>query len=210
MSYDGLLPRALPNFRLPRLAATQRGLVIGMGGGCDVLAAQAVAQAWQRAAEPGAVVIFANCVSPREMPGHEQLAPHLWRCPAEVIPLEPGDQAYGSTRLEQSLERGAEGLVAALPTEGAPMRKAHDAPACSGRSPLLFVVPCDGKSKLTVEEVTSANTAAVTSSLATLRLDAILAVDLGGDSTSKATPSAAAIGRCSTRCGRASCRAHIW
>ena len=59
--YDGLLPRALPTFSLPVLKSTERGLVIGMGGGCDVLGALAVAQAWQQVSEPGATIIFGNC-----------------------------------------------------------------------------------------------------------------------------------------------------
>ncbi|EOD39466.1 hypothetical protein EMIHUDRAFT_199930 [Emiliania huxleyi CCMP1516] len=155
--YDGLLPRALSIFELPSLRSGQRGIVIGMGGGCDVLGALAFAQAWE-ARSPGATVLFANCVSPRPMPSHEQLAPHLWRCPPNVVPLAAGDGCYGSTRLEQSLPRGAEG------------------------SPFLLVVPEDGKGPSSVEEVTRANTGAITSSLARLRVDAILAVDLGGDS----------------------------
>ena len=111
--YDGLLPRALSIFELPSLRSGQRGIVIGMGGGCDVLGALAFAQAWE-ARSPGGTVLFANCVSPRPMPSHEQLAPHLWRCPPNVVPLAAGDGCYGSTRLEQSLPRGAEGVASGV------------------------------------------------------------------------------------------------
>lgn len=157
--YDALLPRALPAFVLPVLKSGQRALVIGMGGGCDVIAAFALAQNWKASAPHGATVMYSTCVSPRPMPvGHEQLASHLWRCPMEVVPLVPGDEAYGSTRIEQSLPRGPEG------------------------SPLLFVVPRDGKSGGTVEEITAANSAAIGESLARLRVDTVLAVDFGGDS----------------------------
>ena len=134
--YDGLLPRALPTFSLPVLKSTERGLVIGMGGGCDVLGALAVAQAWQQVSEPGATIIFGNCVSPRPMPeDFVQLGPHLWRCPAEVVPLQPADGAYGSARIEQSLPRGAEG------------------------SPLLFIIPRNGKGSPppALADVTAAN-----------------------------------------------------
>ena len=159
--YDGLLPRALPTFSLPVLKATERGLVIGMGGGCDVMGALAVAQAWQQVSEPGATIIFGNCVSPRPMPDNfVQLGPHLWRCPAEVVPLQPADGAYGSARIEQSLPRGAEG------------------------SPLLFVIPRNGKGRPppALADVTAANSAALATALAEVRPDRVVGVDLGGDS----------------------------
>uniref|UniRef100_A0A6V2MKT9 Uncharacterized protein n=1 Tax=Emiliania huxleyi TaxID=2903 RepID=A0A6V2MKT9_EMIHU len=149
-----------------------------MGGGCDVLGALAFAQAWE-ARSPGATVLFANCVSPRPMPSHEQLAPHLWRCPPNVVPLAAGDGCYGSTRLEQSLPRGAEGVASGSPGR---LASCHRPPCRPAGSPFLLVVPEDGKGPSSVEEVTRANTGAITSSLARLRVDAILAVDLGGDS----------------------------
>ena len=158
---DGLLPRSLPAFALPALAAGQRGLVLGMGGGCDVIGALAVAELWQQSSDPGATVLFGNCVSPRSMASDfTQLGPHLWRCPPEVVPLQAGDNAWGSTRLEQSLPRGAEG------------------------SPFLLVVPRDGKGDPppVVADVTAANSASLAASLAALRLDRVVGIDLGGDS----------------------------
>ena len=162
--YDGLLPRALSIFELPSLRSGQRGIVIGMGGGCDVLGALAFAQAWE-ARSPGATVLFANCVSPRPMPSHEQLAPHLWRCPPNVVPLAAGDGCYGSTRLEQSLPRGAEGVASGSPGR---LASCHRTPCRPAGSPFLLVVPEDGKGPSSVEEVTRANTGAITSSLARL------------------------------------------
>lgn len=47
---------------------------------------------------------------------------------------------------------------------------------------LLLVVPKDGTSGLSLDEVTSANTAAMCESLKALKVDQIIAVDLGGDS----------------------------
>mmetsp|Transcript_35519 Transcript_35519/g.82942 ORF Transcript_35519/g.82942 Transcript_35519/m.82942 type:complete len:311 (-) Transcript_35519:187-1119(-) len=154
----GLLPRVLPAFRLPRLEASSRALVLGMGGGCDVFAAAAFAELWQTE-NPRSVVLFGTCTGTRPMPeDHTPMSAHLIRLPPKVAPLEPADEGYGSTRLECSVPRGAEG------------------------SPLIFVVPRTGKDEGTVEQITAYNTAAMLESLERLRLDQVLAVDLGGDS----------------------------
>lgn len=160
-TYDGLLPRALPRFMFPPLSATSRAIVIGMGGGCDVFAAGVMCKLWksQPSTESGATVLFANCVGPRPLPeDHEPLTPHLYRLPCEPVPLVPGDEAYGSTRLELSMDRGDEG------------------------SPYLLVVPKDGKSGLTLNEVYAANSAALAEALRHLGIEFAVAVDLGGDS----------------------------
>ena len=155
--YDGLLPRELPHFTLPSLESPCRGLVLGMGGGCDVFAAFALARAW--AGGVSGEVLYGNCISPRPLPnGHTLITPHLVRCPPDIVALTPGDEAYGSTRLEESLPRGPDG------------------------SPLLFVVPSKGGGDATVEEVTRENSAAMGTALTALNLDVILAVDCGGDS----------------------------
>ena len=131
---------------------------MGMGGGCDVFAACSFAHQWS-AENPGATVLFANCVGPRPLPDdHTALTPHLYRLPAETVPLSAGDEAYGSTRLEQSVPRGMEG------------------------SPFLVTVPRSGKDDGTVEELSSANTAAIGGALTALHVDQVLAIDLGGDS----------------------------
>ena len=103
--YAGLLPRELPVFSLPPLGAQRRGFVLGMGGGCDVFAAFAVARLW--AASEIGDVLYGNCIGARPLPqDHESVTPHLFRCPPEPVALVPGDEAYGSTRLECSLPRG--------------------------------------------------------------------------------------------------------
>ena len=159
-NYAGLLPRSIPRFQLPTLGDSSRALVLGMGGGCDVFAAAAVASIWA-AESPSAAVFFGNCIGDRRLPDdHACIAPHLHRVPALVKPLEAGDEAYGSTRLEQSVPRGADG------------------------SPFLFVLPKDGRDASSIEEMSALNTAALSGALAALRVDQVLAVDLGGDSLS--------------------------
>ena len=155
--YDGLLPRAMPTFAMPSLASPRRGLVLGMGGGCDVFAAYAIAQAW--AAQEKSEVLYANCIGARKLPDdHVPITPHLYRLAPAAVPLEPGDEAYGSTRLENSVPRGPDG------------------------SPLLFIVPRKGSDGAILEEVTAENKEAICGAISALRLDYIIAVDLGGDS----------------------------
>jgi len=157
--YDGLLPRGLPRFAFPALCPSSRALVLGMGGGCDVFAASALARLWATGAPEGARVAFATCIGARPLPpDHEPLAECLFRLPPEVVPLEPGDEAYGTTRLELSVPRGDDG------------------------SPLLFIVPKDGKSGIPLEDVTTTNSAAIGEALRTLGTTSVVAVDLGGDS----------------------------
>lgn len=155
-----LAPRALPNYEMPKLQAGQRAIVIGMGGGCDVFAAVAMANMWQSQCESGALVLSANCIGPRPLPDdHEPVTSSLYKLPADPVPLQPGDEAYGSTRLELSVSpRGAEG------------------------SPYLIQIPTDGKSGQPLEEVTKTNSAAVMEALQALRVDLVVAVDCGGDS----------------------------
>jgi len=155
--YDGLLPRAMPTFAMPSLASPRRGLVLGMGGGCDVFAAYAIAQAW--AAQEKSEVLYANCIGARKLPDdHVPITPHLYRLAPAAVPLEPGDEAYGSTRLENSVPRGPDG------------------------SPLLFIVPRKGGDGAVLEEVTAENEEAICGAISALRLNYIIAVDLGGDS----------------------------
>ena len=163
--YDGLLPRGMPNFELPKLEPTSRAIVIGMGGGCDVFAATALGRLWQSQSPDGATVLFANCIGDRALPDdHEPVAPGLFKIPTNPVPLVPGDEAYGTTRIECSVEpRGPEG------------------------APFLIVVPKDGKSGLSLEEVTKANCDAVSSALTALRVEQVIAVDMGGDSLTGGT-----------------------
>ena len=155
---DGLLPRPMEAYRPIPIPPSSRAIVIGMGGGCDCFAAAAIAKLLQ-AESSGATVLFANCIGPRPLPqDHTVITPSLFRVPEKAVALEPGDEAYGSTRLECSISRGPEG------------------------SPYLIQVPKDGKSGLSIEEVTRANAAAIGGALSVLKVDQVVAVDLGGDS----------------------------
>ncbi|KAL3908407.1 MAG: hypothetical protein SGPRY_009809, partial [Prymnesium sp.] len=146
-------------YQLSALLGGERGLVLGMGGGCDVLAALSLSLAWRRLSHPSATVVYATCISPRPLPdGCEEVAPGLYRLPSETVPLSPGDDAYGSVRLELSLPRGEEG------------------------SPFLLVVPHDSSEDGDIEELSAVNAQAIHASLLALQVDRVLAVDLGGDS----------------------------
>ena len=108
--------------------------------------------------------MFANSIGKRSLSkAHKQLAPNLYAVPPDLVPLKPGQEAYGTTLLEQSVPRGPEG------------------------SPLLFVVPhggVRGGDQVTEDDVarlTAANSAAVHEALRALRVSEVLAVDCGGD-----------------------------
>lgn len=136
------------------LSQRKRVLVLGMGGGCDVFAAYAVAlQIGNKF--PSATVLYGNCISPRNLDGHQQLAAHLFAVPAgDPVVLEDKGY-YGTTMLEQSLPRGPEG------------------------SPLLFVVP---KKTGKIEEVSRENQQSLLQSLQKVAPDFVIGVDNGGDS----------------------------
>jgi len=112
MLFDGLLPRVLPAYAPPALRPGERGLVLGMGGGCDVFAAWAVAREWQAAAGSAGEVLFGNACAPRhvgrtkaERPeaALEEILPNLYRSGAVLPLILPGDGAYGTLKLELSL-----------------------------------------------------------------------------------------------------------
>lgn len=149
---------SVKNFELEKVLSGEnikRILTIGMGGGCDVFAAYGLASHLAKTAREDQTILYANCVGPRSLEGHESVTEFLYRVPAEVKPLEPGTEAYGTTILEQSCPRGPEG------------------------SPFIFVVPA---SKGEVDQVTQQNEAALGPAIQSLNLDLVLAVDCGGDS----------------------------
>ena len=149
-------------YSLPPLGPSKRALVLGMGGGCDVFAAFAIAQLWseQESCHESAVVLYGNAVSPvldtMQNNDHPILLPNvLYSCETDVKPLRQGDGGYGTTALEQSVPRGPEG------------------------SPLLVVVP---RKSGALEEVSAVNCDSIHAALRRLKVDAIVCVDCGGDS----------------------------
>ena len=175
---DNLLPRELPGYEPPLLKTLERALVIGMGGGCDVFAAWALAQHWQQRTGRAGIVLYGSVCSPRHvyktMPdpvaaGCMHLAANLWQAPADETPLKVGDNAYGSVRLELSVPRGP------------------------GGSPFIFAVPHGDPSKddmmgMSLEQAEAANNKSLHASLAALGpLVHIIAIDCGGDSLTGGT-----------------------
>ena len=165
---DGLLPCPQATWHWPTTNAGERVLVIGMGGGCDVFAAMAVARQLEAKAKAGSTILFGSAIGTRAI-GHdlEHVALHLWSCLDTVRALEREEEAYGSTLLEQSCPRGAEG------------------------SPYILMLPgSSAKSSITGdddvgeagESAMRANIAAVHDALDTLRITSLVAVDTGGDS----------------------------
>jgi len=122
---DGLLRASLPPYHYPPLSRGERGLVIGMGGGCDVFASWALAQEWAEA-QPEGEVLYAAASSERyvaktktELPDSHitHLVEGAYSLGGERVPLQPGDDAYGTVKLELSVPRGPHGspLVFCMP-----------------------------------------------------------------------------------------------
>lgn len=139
-------------WRWPSLAG-KRVLVLGMGGGCDVFSAYALAQSL--ATDPlhsGSHIVYGTSQS-RVIEGKDRLvpvSPRIYRCAPGSVPepLSPtNDGYYGSSGLALSLPRGPDGC------------------------PLVFVVDKQGRDKALLQQ-----------EAASLRFDVIVGVDTGGDS----------------------------
>eukprot|EP00754_Rhynchopus_humris_P001886 Rhum_TRINITY_DN11070_c0_g2::Rhum_TRINITY_DN11070_c0_g2_i1::g.42195::m.42195 len=150
----------------PRLAG-RRILVLGMGGGCDVFAAYAVAKMLEEeAAGDGgapAAVAYGACTGPRPM-GPDAVdvggRGELFRfAGASATPLEPGARGYGQVLLERSVPRCAR----------------------TG-SPLVVVVGKGGGEGDTVASVTAANGAVLRRAVEEAGAELVVGVDCGGDS----------------------------
>jgi Protein of unknown function (DUF1152) len=84
----------------------KRVLVVGIGGGCDIISAYAVAHLLKEA-EAGTIV-YADTKRFCE----DELEPvqsRVFRVPARIRPLRPGCEAHGTTLIEQSIPRGPDG-----------------------------------------------------------------------------------------------------
>jgi len=158
-------------------------LVLGMGGGCDVVVACALAEMMCDTAvlAEGTEIHFGNCVSPREMDDHPKVSPHIYGVPQHDRTLEAGTNTYGTTLTEQSLPAGP----FVCRRNGAAGAEADGGAGSGGGggdglvSPILCIVPSKSGS---VEEVTRANSEALVPELQALGFDWVLGVDAGGDS----------------------------
>jgi hypothetical protein len=93
----------------------RRVLVAGVGGGCDIISAYAVAQTLK--GQKPALLIYAN--TKRGVDNTlEQIAPNVSRVPKQVVELTSElAQEYGKTWIDQSVPRGDDGcpLIFSLP-----------------------------------------------------------------------------------------------
>ena len=148
------------NLYLPEKAGS-RILVLGTGGGCDILSAQAICEALQLR-RPDLVFLLGNTISPRKgMSKCTTLDVKSGQllCVNHHQPLEPENTGYyGTLRLEQSVFDVDQPL----------------------RGPYLFVVPHQTKGK--VEDILQAFGQYVTEALSHLQVDMVISVDNGGDS----------------------------
>ncbi len=105
-------------FSFPNLAG-RRILVVGTGGGCDIISAYALAQSL-RPHQP-ALLIYANTKRHVELT-LEAVTPHVFRVPPQRIELDREKSGeHGRTWIDQSMPRGDDGcpLVFRLPTTSA-------------------------------------------------------------------------------------------
>ncbi len=84
----------------------RKALFLGLGGGCDVISAFAVARLLP--AEAGREVVYGN-TKKREEAGLEALSPHVFRLAGPVVPVAAGQPTHGKTVIDRSVPRGPGG-----------------------------------------------------------------------------------------------------
>jgi len=131
-------------------------LVVGLGGGCDVISAYCMAK-YIKEFSPKKV-LYGNTIGPRTIPDAQELYPNVFSFSTPPIPLDTScvQPYWGTVRIEQSLPQDGEG------------------------SPFLFVVPHrEGGS---IHEITQRNKHALKHIVEMEKWDLIIGVDAGGDS----------------------------
>ncbi len=95
----------------------KRVLIVGVGGGSDIISAYALAE-MLGSREP-AKFIYAN-VKSRIRENLQHRSAHIYELPAERITLMPGMHTHGTTLIDQSMPRGTDScpLILQLPGEG--------------------------------------------------------------------------------------------
>lgn len=156
--------RSIPHYDFTDLCAgstklLKRILVLGMGGGCDVFAAYALARLITHL-QGNSTVLFGNTKvigkKQHALLWFTQLSDCLWSAPEEVVPIV-SNNTHGTCDLELGCPRGPEG------------------------SPLVFVLP--GRSK-DLQQHTAENVDTIVPAIASLHVDLVIGVDCGGDSIS--------------------------
>jgi hypothetical protein len=113
-------------FHFPEVAG-RRVLVLGLGGGCDVISASTLARLLPAGA---AAVVYGNTKKTVDR-RLEAVTAHVYRFPADLPPAPPHGRTHGTTRIDQSVPRGAEGC------------------------PFIFVLAGDDAEERLVEEIRS-------------------------------------------------------
>lgn len=146
-----------------RAAAKGRVLVVGLGGGADVVFATAIAEFLRSApaAAGGAAAVVHTANTKGGTPTDREVlteamesCPDILRLPPDVVPVDPAVPTYGSTAVEQSMPRFA------------------------GGSPYVVCLPSTSKD---VAECTAQNCAALVPQLQRLAFDVVIGCDAGGD-----------------------------
>jgi hypothetical protein len=81
-------------------------LVLGVGGGCDVISAYAVARLLP--GEVGREAVYGN-TKKREEKGLEAISPHIFRLSDPPTAITPGQPTHGKTVIDRSVPRGPGG-----------------------------------------------------------------------------------------------------
>ena len=137
----------------------KRVLVIGIGGGCDVISAYALCEHFKKNYGPS-TICYGNTISPRDLSGTEKITDYIYKFSeaTEIITIAPKQNTYHTIVIEQSLPRDTHG------------------------SPFLFVLPSEGGES--IESVTQKNKDLLGNTIKTFsgQWDTIIGVDGGGDS----------------------------
>lgn len=144
-------------FQLPNERVDGKNiLVVGLGGGCDVISALAVRDSIKLNYSPKQIYC-ATTTGPRDFTDCEQVFPNIYKLPKHAKEIDPSVSTYKTILIENSMPRDEYG------------------------SPFLFVVP--HRDNGSINEITNRNKDAVLPGIKQLNSwDLIIGVDAGGDS----------------------------
>ena len=81
-------------------------LVVGVGGGCDIISAYGIAQTLKQ--HGAQKTVYAN-TKRRVEPSLESISDHVFRVPPIVRTIVPEEPTHGGTRIDRSMPRGDDG-----------------------------------------------------------------------------------------------------